>query len=366
MGYLESEINYGAEITSERLQKLMKHQFQRNRQLLRRGLAGLPLCIWGAHGIGKTQLVRDFAKANQWKIVSLAPAQFEEMGDLIGMPQIESGRTVLRKPSWVPEDFGPGILLLDDFNRADDRILKGLMPLLQDGKLVSWSLPPDWHIVLTANPDQGDYHVTPLDPAMLSRMLNVQLVFDMTSWADWAAGHRLPTVLIDFVLLHPEIVAEQGSTARSITQFFESIQELPLSRKKWALIEVLAKGFLSEASVGLFMNYLKSTHIGLPGIKTLLQTADFEREVEQAFNGFLQKSSQQLDVLSAYWNRLYRMLKAQNDTWDDRALTNLESFMKLSVIPEDVRTYWALQLVALDRKEINQLLTQPAWRAYLI
>jgi hypothetical protein len=60
------------------------------------------------------------------------------------------------------------------------------------------------------------------------------------------------------------------------------------------------------------------------------------------------------------------MLKAQNDTWDDRALTNLESFMKLSVIPEDVRTYWALQLVALDRKEINQLLTQPAWRAYLI
>lgn len=366
MIYQKESHHYGAEINASRLQKLMKHQFQRNRQLLRKGQPGVPLCIWGAHGIGKTQLVRDFAKANQWKIVSLAPAQFEEMGDLIGMPQIESGRTVLRKPSWVPEDFGPGILLLDDFNRADDRILKGLMPLLQDGRLVSWSLPPDWHIVLTANPDQGDYHVTPLDPAMVTRMLNVQLIFEVKEWADWASVHRLPMVLVDFVLLHPEVLGSQRTTARSVTQFFESIQELSLSRKNWGLIEVLAKGYLDELSVALFMSYLKSTHLGLPSIKQLFQTDDFQEAVAAPFSNFIQKSSQPLDVLSAYWNRLYRTLKAQTAPLEEPNVQNLELFMKMDVIPEDVRKYWALQLVALEQKEINALLAQPSWRQYLL
>ena len=359
-------MNYGAEVSASRLQKLLKHQIQRNRQLLRRGLPGVPICIWGLHGIGKTQLVREFAKAQQWKIVSLAPAQFEEMGDLIGMPQIEGGRTVLRKPAWVPEDFGPGILLLDDFNRADDRILKGLMPLLQDGKLISWALPPDWHIVLTANPDRGDYQVTPLDSAMFTRMFNVHLRFAVEPWADWAAAHRLPGYLIDFILLYPEVIGEGRSTPRSVTQFFESIQELSLSRKNRDLIAAIARGYLDEKSVGLFMAYVKSSNPGLPAIKLLVQGENFQEEIAQPFEQFLQESTQKLDVLSAYWNRLYRTLKANTAPWDDRTLANLERFLQLPLIPEDIRKYWVLQLVGLDRTELNTLFTKTEWKDYLL
>jgi len=358
--------NYGASLDASRLQELMRHHFQSNRRLFRRGLPGVPLCIWGTHGIGKTQLVRDFAKANQWKIISLAPAQFEEMGDLIGMPQIAGGRTVLRKPAWVPEESGPGILLLDDFNRADDRILKGLMPLLQDGRLVSWGLPADWHLVLTANPDQGDYHVTPLDPALLTRMMNVQMTFAVGPWADWAAAHRLPGYLIDFVLLYPEIFGPGRSTPRSVTQLFESIRELPPIRKHRSILEAVARGYLDELSVGLLLTYLKSSQPGLPAVKTLLQTADFAGEVAQPLADFMQKSTKQLDVLSAYWNRLYRTLKGQAGQWEEAALQNLVLFLQLPDIPEDLRKYWILQLVGLNRPELNALFTRPEWRAYLV
>lgn len=359
-------MNYGAKVNASSLQKLVKHHIQRNRHLLRRGQPGIPICIWGAHGIGKTQMVRDFAKANQWKIISLAPAQFEEMGDFIGMPEIENGRTILRKPSWVPEDFGPGILLLDDFNRADDRILKGLMPLLQEGRLVSWALPPDWHIFLTANPDEGDYHVTPLDPAMLTRMLNVQLVFSIASWADWAALHRLPASLIDFVLLYPEVIGPERSNARSVSLFFESIQEVSLQRKNYDLIEVIARGYLDEESVGQFMTYVKGAQLGLPAIKTLLSTSAFESEVATPFEQFLEQSEQLLDVLSAYWNRLYRTLKASPTAWEESALQNLEAFLQLPSIPEDVRKYWVMQLLGLEREEFNELFIKPEWKTYLL
>ena len=40
--------------------------------------------------------------------------------------------TVFAPPAWVPTADGPGILLLDDVNRADDRILRGLMQLLAE------------------------------------------------------------------------------------------------------------------------------------------------------------------------------------------------------------------------------------------
>ena len=163
------------------------------------------------HGIGKTQLIKEYAQRNGYHFRYIAPAQFEEMGDLVGMPKIttkESGHTEtsIVPPSWVPQQDGPGIFLIDDVNRADDRILRGIMQLLQDHELVSWKLPSKWMIVLTANPDGGDYSVTPMDDAMLTRMMHVTLEFDVKSWAKWAELSNVDPRGIAFVLAYPEIV----------------------------------------------------------------------------------------------------------------------------------------------------------------
>ena len=70
------------------------------------------------------------------------------MGDLHGLPvrldpnpDVQGDEsTVYMPPDWVPkeDDEGPGILLLDDLNRADDRILRGLMQLIQEFEMFSW------------------------------------------------------------------------------------------------------------------------------------------------------------------------------------------------------------------------------------
>ena len=76
----------------------------------------------------------------------------------MGMPSIKdptpqepcSGdeETIFIPPKWVPREPGPGILVIDDLNRADDRILRGMMQLLQNFELfASWRLPPKWQIV---------------------------------------------------------------------------------------------------------------------------------------------------------------------------------------------------------------------------
>ena len=69
------------------------------------------------------------------------------MGDLHGIPETydptpetpNSGDeyTVYRPPQWLKnaisnlEEDKPGLLILDDFNRADNRIIQGCMQLLQ-------------------------------------------------------------------------------------------------------------------------------------------------------------------------------------------------------------------------------------------
>jgi len=134
-------VTHGSKVDSTKVRELILHLMNG----LTSGKNTTPLCIWGTHGIGKTQLVESIAKETNSAFVQIAPAQFEEMGDLIGMPHITEKKdgavSHFAPPDWVPVDEGPGILLIDDVNRADDRILRGIMQLLQNYELISWKLP---------------------------------------------------------------------------------------------------------------------------------------------------------------------------------------------------------------------------------
>ena len=72
--------NHGAVLNSDEITTLLDHLLE--------GDNSLPVCIWGPHGVGKTELVKDYCKTKGWNFAYCAPAQFEEMGDLHGMPEI--------------------------------------------------------------------------------------------------------------------------------------------------------------------------------------------------------------------------------------------------------------------------------------
>ena len=65
----------GSSVSSMSLQKMMDHLFNPEDP----GRA-MPLCLWGHHGIGKTEMVKGYAKSKGWQFKYLAPAQLEEMG----------------------------------------------------------------------------------------------------------------------------------------------------------------------------------------------------------------------------------------------------------------------------------------------
>ncbi len=357
-------IEFGKKGNSEEIKEILSHIFQRNNDLSKENKRGTAVCIWGTHGLGKTQIVRDYAREKKWKFSYIAPAQFEEMGDLHGMPNVVdpdetiSGDeyTVYSPPDWVPREDGPGILLLDDINRADDRILRGCMQLLQNFELTSWKLPPKWQIVATANPEGGDYSVTPMDGAMLTRMLHATLKFDAKIWAQWAYSANVDERGISFVLTYPELVNSERTTPRSLTQFFEQIASIDDLKGNLQLVEALALSSLDEVTVSSFIAFINDELTQLIDPEEILDTEDFKKVAKKIKDISVDDSgAKRVDRLSTMCARLYLKLISDNYTQEKNHGKNLVEFLLLDTIPNDLLMSLYMDLQKHGGDEIKEM-----------
>ena len=268
------------------------------------------------------------------------------MGDLHGLPMkidpdptvYGDERTVYLAPEWVPTDPGPGILLLDDLNRADDRILRGTMQLLQNFEMFSWSLPPQWQIIATANPDSGDYSVTPMDPAMLTRMLHVTLVFNQRSWTEWAIKSKVDSRGIDFVLTYPESITGKRTTPRSLVHFFHQLKSIPDLMEKAETVARLAHGCLDETTVSSFLAFVQESLSKLPHPSDFLALYEKDK-VDKLLQAMAEGAhgTKRVDLLSTFCTRMVLHLKTGDIKDDKVASRNLAVMLLSSAIPADLR-----------------------------
>ncbi|MEL6657672.1 MAG: AAA family ATPase [Bacteroidota bacterium] len=320
-----------------------------------------PVCLWGRHGIGKTELIKDIAAAQAWPLISISPAQFEEMGDLIGLPFLDqqsetSTTTRFAPPDWVPQDKGPGILLIDDFNRADDRILRGLMALWQERRLSSWSLPDQWYIVLTANPEGDIYSVTPVDEANLTRMLHLELQYDVKSWVAWAQSQNLAEEAITFVQQHPEVIDGQQTTPRTLTFFFRLWRQYGKPAAKEPLLLTLAESAISRQAARQFIQYLQDDTFKLPDILTLLQQSASQTStlLTQLQNGQAPRN----DLISQLCARLLQYVE-QRPQLSEEQTQQLLRFLMNEQLPTEQLLLILHSLSAMQHSVLPPLLKEP-------
>jgi hypothetical protein len=155
-----------------------------------------PLLLEGGTGIGKSEIVRQVARALGIQCIVLDLSLLEPP-DLLGLPQIAEGRTVHAPPTNLPTS-GAGILMLEELNRAERYMQQPAMQLLSARALNSYTLPDGWCCFAAINPelDDADYQVTPLDPALRARFLNMRVRADRVEWVRWAQDNGVhPAVL---------------------------------------------------------------------------------------------------------------------------------------------------------------------------
>ena len=275
-------------LNAKELKEFLNHIIENNRFLQEQNKMPVSIEVIGESGIGKTSAIIQLAKELDFNFVKLNLSQIEEIGDLVGFPirQFEIQRNEESEKIWVDENvleekfkqgyystglnrmgYCPpewisgkekgGILLLDDWNRADMRFIQAVMELIDRQQYISWSLPKDWHIILTANPDNGDYLVSSIDNAQKTRFITVQLKFDTECWAKWAEESQIDGRCINFLLLHPELVTKDVNS-RSVSMFFNSISSIKSFDDSLPLIQMVGEGSVGPEFSSMFTMFINN------------------------------------------------------------------------------------------------------------
>lgn len=187
----------------------------------------ISVCLWGEMGVGKTQMVGQYARRRRIGFRVYHPAHDGSRQEALGASfrDPETNRTRYAVPDFLPSGteitaLNPtGILLIDELNRADSQVLSGLFELIGEGRISQsgYNLPPGWQIVCCANPQGSRYQVQELDPALVDRMLHLRVGFDSSRWQRWATSSGLEEDIVRFVDRSPEIVFGGGGAGPGVT-----------------------------------------------------------------------------------------------------------------------------------------------------
>ena len=277
-------------LNSAELKDFIKHVINNNRFIQAQGKVPTALNVVGNAGLGKTTVVSNLAKEEGMQFVKINLAMIEELSDLVGFPvkefqigkdtpdglktkwvtemeaelAVKAGfkltgarRTAYCAPEWISGKGESGILLLDDYTRADPRMIQACMDLINTQEYISWKLPKDWTIILTTNPDSGDYHVNSMDVAQTTRFISCELKFDVDCWAQWAEETAMDGRCINFILKHPEVVTE-STNPRAITTFFNAISSFEKFEDNLPMIQMIGEGSVGADMTSLFTLFINN------------------------------------------------------------------------------------------------------------
>jgi nucleoside-triphosphatase THEP1 len=274
------------QLNVDELKSFIKHMVKNNQHIQSEGKVPVAINIEGDAGLGKTSAIMQLGKELGMQVVKLNLSQLEELGDLVGFPvkefeiQNAEGKTtwinesqisaatskgykVIGKrmshaaPEWIQGKGEGGFLILDDYTRADHRFMQATMEILDRQEYVSWKLPKNWHVILTTNPDNGDYNVTSLDVAQKTRFISVELKYDTNVWAKWAETAGIDGRCINFMLMHPELVTQRVNP-RAITTFFNAISSIPKFEDDLPLIQMIGEGSVGADFSSMFTMFINN------------------------------------------------------------------------------------------------------------
>lgn len=176
-------------------------QNQLKELLLQVGLVR-PVFIWGAPGIGKSAIVEQFDAELGLPCVCLTGSQLAPE-DLIGVPQIVNGTSVLCPPRCLVQKE-PFCLFLDELNACSLEVQKAFYSLILERRIGEYHLPDGSIVVGAGNRMQDNAITRQLPSALINRMVHVELRPSSRVWLEWAAENGIHPYVYDYLCARPD------------------------------------------------------------------------------------------------------------------------------------------------------------------
>lgn len=177
-----------------------------------------PIIMLGPPGVGKTAVVEQIAERMDINFVSYSITHHTRQSAL-GLPFIAKeefdGREYsvseytmsefiaavhrARQESGVSE----GILFLDEVNCVSETLAPAMLQFLQYKTFGMHHLPEGWVIVTAGNPPEYNRAAREFDPAMLDRLLKIEVEPDVQVWQEYAVAHGVHPAITTYLDARP-------------------------------------------------------------------------------------------------------------------------------------------------------------------
>ncbi|MBB5079608.1 AAA family ATPase [Nonomuraea endophytica] len=221
-----------------------------------------PVFLWGAPGIGKSSLVREFAASLGLECVTLLGTQLAPE-DLIGVPELVGGRSRFAPPESIARDE-PYCLFLDELNASSPEVQKAFYSLILDRRIGTYELPAGSVVIGAGNRATDNALARPMASALINRLVHVHLRASADDWLKWAADAGIHPWIADYLVQRPDHLwsappktEEAFSSPRAwhmlsdvITSYGDDIED--------EILAMLAFGTLTATHASAFRAYVKT------------------------------------------------------------------------------------------------------------
>lgn len=309
----------------------------------------VPLII-GESGVGKTSLVKNIAKNNNYYLVTIDANLLKE-GEIGGLPIVENRTTIYATHSKLKEierilkedDHREVILFIDELNRCEHSVAQELMNLILNREINGYSLDNRVKVIAAMNPSNRNdgfynsrYDVVDMDPAQEDRFVWIRLDSDIKEWIKWGMSDQgnIHEHIVEFLSTFPEYL--------HMPQSEETIKATPRS---WERISKAYNIYLNNREKYNF-NILLNAVKGNVGINITNDFANFISnlkkpliKIEDIFNDEIISFELREKIEKENNSRLYILVKKSLKYLEDMPIDkNLRLFSELlNFYPRDLR-----------------------------
>lgn len=275
-----------------------------------------PVFLWGAPGVGKSQVVSQIAEREGYALRDIRAVLLDPV-DLRGLPRLtDQGTAVWCPPAFLPGPSDPprGIVFLDELNAAPPLVQAACYQLILDRAIGEYRLPEGWAIVAAGNREKDKAVSYRMPSALANRMVHLEFETSLDDWLAWAQRSGIRPEVCAFLRFRPKLLhdfdPQRPEKAFASPRSWEFVSRILDAGPDTAVEYELLQGTVGAGGAAEFMGFL-SVWRELPTVDSILDAPDAAAVPEEPAALYamcealsLRAGTETMDALIAYAERL--------------------------------------------------------------
>lgn len=233
--------------------------------------------LWGPPGVGKSESVAQFCKAQGMKLEDIRLTQMDAP-DLKGLQWVDekTKTTVSYRPEFFPVENIPGCIFLDELTAAEPRMQATSYQLVLDRRIGPHILPDKWMVIGAGNAPEDGAISFKMGTALADRFVHISVEANATDWGAWALENEIHPTVLSFMRVKPDFLTGVqgqkkglnliGPSPRSWTRVSKVMQVVADKESR----SILLNGIVGEAAAVEFIHTCEEI-AELPSMEDLLK-----------------------------------------------------------------------------------------------